>query len=172
MAKRKSIKRGSKKVAKKVAKKRPVAKRSRRAVKPARKAAPRKPAAARAPAPPSRIGVITHTELASADPAATKAWCEKVLDWQFMQAMPTPAGPYHMWQFAIGTGGGIRANNPPEVPGSIPYCEVKDIQDTFARALAAGATEMLGPMALPGGMGWIAIVAAPGGVAIGFWAAG
>jgi predicted enzyme related to lactoylglutathione lyase len=75
-----------------------------------------------------------------------------------------------MWQFDNRTGGGIRANNPPEVPGSIPYCEVADIKDSFSQALANGATEMLAPEQLPGGMGWIAIVAAPGGVAIGFWA--
>jgi predicted enzyme related to lactoylglutathione lyase len=47
---------------------------------------------------------------------------------------------------------------------------VNDIRETFAKAIAAGATEMLSPQQLPGGMGWIAIVAAPGGVAFGFWA--
>ncbi len=83
--------------------------------------------------------------------------------------MPTPTGPYHMWRFANGTGGGIRSNNPPEVPGTIPYCEVADIKATFAQALKAGATEMFRPEPLPGGIGWIAIVSAPGGVAIGFW---
>ena len=65
---------------------------------------------------------------------------------------------------------GIRANNPPEVPGTIPYCEVANIQATYSKALSAGATGMFPPDQLPGGMGWIAIVAAPGGVAIGFWA--
>jgi predicted enzyme related to lactoylglutathione lyase len=93
-----------------------------------------------------------------------------VLGWKFGQAMPTPTGPYHMWQFGNRTGGGIRANNPPEAPGSIPYCEVASIQATYSKALAAGATGMLAPEQIPGGMGWIAIVAAPGGVAIGFWA--
>jgi predicted enzyme related to lactoylglutathione lyase len=117
-----------------------------------------------------RRGVITHTELASADPTATQRWCERVLGWKFMEPMPTPTGPYHMWQFgATRTGGGIRANNPPEAPGSIPYCEVDGIHATFAAALAAGADEMLSPQELPGGMGWIAIVAAPGGVPFGFW---
>ena len=154
-------------VAKKGARKRPVAR------KPARKKAARRPAR-RASAPPAakpfdRRGVVTHTELASADPPATQAWCERVLGWKFMPPMPTPAGPYRMWRFVNDTGGGIRANNPPEVPGSIPYCEVAEIQATYAAALAAGATEMLSPQELPGGMGWIAIVAAPGGVAIGFW---
>jgi predicted enzyme related to lactoylglutathione lyase len=117
-----------------------------------------------------RIGMITHTELASGDPAATRDWCVRVLGWEFGPSMPTPAGPYHMWRFANDTGGGIRANNPPEGPGSIPYCEVEDIQTTWSEALAAGAVEMLSPQELPGGMGWIAIVAAPGGVPIGFWA--
>lgn len=172
MAKSKSARRKTKKVAKK----RSAARRPKRAVKSSRKAAPRKAAARKAAAPKaarpkaSRVGAITHTELASADPSATRAWCENVLGWKFGQAVPTPAGPYHMWQFEIGTGGGIRANNPPETPGSIPYCEVRDIQATYSKALAAGATEMLGPQELPSGMGWIAIVAAPGGVAIGFWA--
>lgn len=145
---------------KKAATKRPAARRPKRAA-PTRRAA----------APPSRQGVITHTELASADPSATRAWCESVLGWKFEMTVPTPAGPYHMWRFGIGTGGGIRANNPPEVPGSIPYCEVADIKATYARAVASGATGMMPPEQLPGGMGSIAIVAAPGGVAIGFWSA-
>jgi predicted enzyme related to lactoylglutathione lyase len=147
--------------AKKVAKKRAMKKPSQR-----HKAAPRKAAA-----PGARHGVITHTELASADPMATRAWCEKALGWKFGPPVQTPTGPYHMWRFDGGMGGGIRANNPPEVPGSIPYCEVADIQTTYSRALEAGATVMLVPQELPGGMGWIAIVAAPGGVAIGLWAA-
>lgn len=179
MAKRKVAKKRAKKSAsrkparkpmKKAAKKRVVKKvaKKKAAKRPARRAAAKAPA----PKPPSRLNAITHTELASADPAATQAWCERVLGWTFMPAMPMPDGEYRMWRFEMGTGGGIRANNPPEVPGSIPYCEVADIQATYDAALAAGATEMLPPMPLPGGMGSVAIVAAPGGVAFGFWAAG
>jgi len=166
MAKRRSTKKAAKKVASKTAKKgaQESAKR-----KTARKAA-RRPA--RVAKPQVRQGVITHTELASADPAATRAWCAKVLGWKFGPSMPTPGGPYHMWQFENRTGGGIRSNNPPEVPGSIPYCEVKDIHAIFDKAVAAGATAMMPPEEIPGGMGWIAIVAAPGGPAIGFWMAG
>jgi|SRR6185436_6734257 len=162
-ASRKAAKRAPRKVAKKAAK------------KVARKAARKRPAArrptAKVAAPPSRNGVITHTELASADPEATKAWCESVLGWKFGPSAPTPAGPYHMWQFSIGTGGGIRANNPPETPGSIPYVEVNDIQQVYSQSLDAGATPMMPPEEIAGGMGWIAIVAAPGGVAIGYWMA-
>ena len=155
VAARKPAKKVAKKVAKKAAKK--TAKR-------------RAPARAAAPKPPSRRTAITHSELASTDPAATQAWCEQVLGWQFMPPMPMPDGEYRMWRFDMGTGGGIRNVNPPEVPGSIPYCEVADIRATYDAALAAGAQEMLSPIPLPGGMGWVAIVAAPGGVPIGFWA--
>jgi len=163
MAKRKA----AKKKAKTVARKKKVAKKASARRRPARK-----PASSRkAPAPPKvRPGTITHTELASADPPATRAWCESALGWKFGESVPTPTGPYHMWRFDNGSGGGIRANNPPEAPGSIPYCEVADIRATYGKALAAGATEMIPPMQLPSGMGWIAVVAAPGGVAIGLWA--
>lgn len=115
-------------------------------------------------------GMITHTELASADPAATQEWCESVLGWKFAMTVPTPTGPYHMWRFPNDTGGGLRAHQAQEAPGSIPYCEVRGIQTTYDEALKRGATGMLPPQMLPGGMGWIAIVSAPGGVTIGFWA--
>lgn len=170
-ATRRTAKRATKRVAskavRKTTKKRSAATRSARpaARRPARRSASAPPAAR----PWDRNGVITHTELASADPSATRQWCASVLGWKFGESMPTPAGPYHMWRFENGTGGGIRANNPPEVPGSIPYCEVDDIHAAYERSLEAGAMAMMPPEQLPGGMGWIAIVAAPGGVAFGFW---
>lgn len=116
-----------------------------------------------------RPGFISHTELASADPTATKEWCQKVLGWKFGDSMPTPAGPYHLWNFGDNIGGGIRANNPPEFPGSIPYCEVPHTKAAYERALKAGATAMVPPDEIPGGNRWIAVVQAPGGVAIGFF---
>lgn len=165
---RKAAKRGSKRTARKVARQpaKKAAKKSARTSSAKRATRPKQPAA-----PKTRNGVITHTELASSDPSATRDWCASVLGWKFGDSMPTPAGPYHMWRFdSLGTGGGIRANNPPEGPGSIPYVEVTDIRGTYEKALAAGANEMMAPEEIPGGMGWIAIVAAPGGVPIGFWA--
>lgn len=84
-------------------------------------------------------GWITHTELASSDPAATKAWCAKVLGWTFKPSFPMPGGgEYHLFAYSDKGGGGIRANNPPEVPGSIPYIHVADARAAFEKALREG----------------------------------
>ena len=112
-------------------------------------------------------GSITHTELASSDPDATKAWCAEVLGWTFKPSMPTPAGDYHLFEYADQAGGGIRKNNPPEVPGTIPYVNVPDTQAAFDKALREGAEEMFPPERIKDGL-TIAIVRAPGGVPIGF----
>jgi uncharacterized protein len=123
-------------------------------------------------APPARKvrpGFISHTELASSDPAATKAWCQKVLGWSFGEPMPLPEGEYHMWRFDEGSGGGIRAINPGEPGGAIPYVEVPDIKAAEAAARKAGGTTLMPPMEVPGAGGSICVVQAPGGVPIGFW---
>ena len=112
-------------------------------------------------------GWITHTELASADPAATKAWCAEVLGWTFKPSFPTPGGEYHLFAYSDKGGGGIRPNNPPEVPGSIPYIHVADAQAAFETALREGAEEMFPPTRVMEGV-TVAIVRAPGGVPIGF----
>lgn len=116
-----------------------------------------------------REGFLSHTELASTDPAATKAWCEAALGWKFGEPVPTPSGPYHMWNVGNNMGGGIRAVNSPEMPGTVPYAEVPDIREAYDRAVKAGATPMMAPDEIPGGNGWLAIVQAPGGVTIGLW---
>ena len=113
-------------------------------------------------------GWITHTELASSDPAATQAWCAKVLGWRFQPSFPIPGGgEYHLFAYSNKGGGGIRPNNPPEVPGSIPYVHVADTRAAFETALREGAEEMIPPERVMEGV-TIAIVRAPGGVAIGF----
>jgi len=63
--------------------------------------------------PPSHVptrglyGWITHTELASSDPAATKMWCTKVLGWKFKPSFHTPGGEYHLFAYSDKGGGAI-----------------------------------------------------------------
>ncbi|HUR61306.1 MAG TPA: hypothetical protein VM286_02950 [Candidatus Thermoplasmatota archaeon] len=53
--------------------------------------------------PTARPGFISHTEFASRDPAATRAFCERLFGWQF-ETLDGPTGPYHMFRFG-GEGG-------------------------------------------------------------------
>ena len=136
-----------------------------------RRKAPAKPRA-RATQPKHQFtrglyGWITHTDLASLDPAATRAWCAKVLGWTFRASLPIPGGEIHLFAYSAKGGGGIRPVNPPEVPGSLPYVHVADAAAAFAKAITEGAQEMMPPARVMEGV-TIAIVRAPGGVPIGF----
>lgn len=125
------------------------------------------------PSQPSHVptkglhGWITHTELASSDPAATKAWCAKVLGWMFKPSVPVPGGDYHLFAFSDSGGGGIRPNHPSEAPGSVPFVHVADTRAAFQKALSEGAEEISPPSRVMEGV-TIALVRAPGGVPIGF----
>lgn len=112
-------------------------------------------------------GWITHTDLASNDPAATKAWCRKVLGWTFTMSLPVPGGEVHLFAYSDTGGGGVRPCSPPEVPGSLPYVHVADAAAAFEKALREGAEEMMPPTRVMEGV-TVAIVRAPGGVPIGF----
>ena len=120
--------------------------------------------------PQTRPGMVSHTEFASEDPEATRDWCRKVLGWQFESPLRLPEGEYHMWRHASGTGGGIRGPGPGEPVGVTPYVEVEDIHATVAKATLGGAETLLPPTRIEQAGGWIAIVRAPGGVPVGFWA--
>lgn len=115
---------------------------------------------------PGLYGWITHTDVASNDPAATSRWCAEVFGWNFPPALPTPAGDYHLFSYAEAGGGGIRQTGPGEAPGSTPMVHVKDVQESFEAALAAGAEPVNPPERIMSGVR-IALVRAPGGVLIG-----
>jgi uncharacterized protein len=112
-------------------------------------------------------GWITHTELASANPLATKAWCEKVLGWTFTMSLPTPDGSgYHLFAYSDKGGGGIRATKSSEPPGSAFTVHVANTREAFETALREGAEEITPPTRVMEGV-TIAVVRAPGGVPVG-----
>jgi hypothetical protein len=125
------------------------------------------------PSPPSHVptrglyGWITHTDIASSDPAATKDWCVRVLGWMFKPSFPLPGGEYHLFAYSDKGGGGIRATNPSEAPGSTPFIHVADAQASFDTAIREGAEVISPPTRVAEGV-TTAIVRAPGGVLIGF----
>ena len=136
--------------------------------RPAKKPAKSKPARPPKHVPtPGLYGWITHTDLASNNPTATRDWAAKVLGWTFRPPMAMPGGEMHFFAYSDQGGGAIRRNNPPEIPGSIPYIHVADCRASYEKALREGAEEMLSPTRVMDGV-TVAIVRAPGGVPIGF----
>jgi predicted enzyme related to lactoylglutathione lyase len=111
-------------------------------------------------------GHITHTDLVSRDPAATRAWCERVFGWQFQPPMMSPMGEYHLFAYSAQGGGGIGKGEPPEQQGSTPFVHVADAQAAFDLAIEAGAVAVQKPERVMEGV-TIALVRAPGGVAMG-----
>ena len=111
-------------------------------------------------------GCITHTDLSSLDPAATRAWCAEVLGWKFQPALPTPRGDYHLFAYSETGGGGIRQTAPGEVPGSTPTVHVENTQAAYDAAIRAGAESVSPPTRVMDGV-CIAMVRAPGGILIG-----
>lgn len=111
-------------------------------------------------------GWITHTDLASSDPAATRTWCAQVLGWTFRPPFPTPSGDYHLFAYSEAGGGGVRQTAPGEQPGSTPTVHVEDTQAAYDAAIAAGAEPISPPTKVMEGV-CIAMVRAPGGVLIG-----
>lgn len=112
-------------------------------------------------------GWITHTELISENPEATRAWCTEVLKWNFAPATPSPAGEYHLYHYSNKGGGGIRKSGTEEIAGSIPFVHVKSTDESFANAISKGARSVVEPETIMKGVR-TAIVQAPGGVVIGF----
>lgn len=112
-------------------------------------------------------GWITHTDLSSSDPVATKEWCAKVLGWVFRPSFAVPGGEYHLFAYSDQGGGGIGPAAPGERPGSVPFVHVADAQAAFDTAVREGAEPVSPPARVSEGV-TIAIVRAPGGVTIGF----
>ncbi len=116
---------------------------------------------------PNLHGWITHTDITSADPAATKAWCQSVLGWKFMGSMPTPGGEYHLFAYSDKGGGGLQQTSGGQPPASTPFVHVDNAQAAFDKAVAAGAEIIESPRKVMEGV-TTAVVRAPGGVVIGF----
>jgi predicted enzyme related to lactoylglutathione lyase len=132
---------------------------------PARKKAKRPAAKNAAPKPP--YGAITHTEFASTDPDATKAFLAKALGWKFRPSMPMPdGGAYHLFMYSDLGGGGITKFKEPEATGTVPYVNVANPQKALDKAVAAGGVVVMPVTKIMDGV-TIAIVLAPGNVLIG-----
>jgi uncharacterized protein len=111
-----------------------------------------------------------HVEYASKDPAATRRFLEKVLGFHF--DVMNEMGGYGMRNDKVsrGSGTGVRSLGKGESPATIAYLTVVNIEASLNAAQAEGATVVLPKTEIPG-MGWHAVVHAPGDVPIGLFQA-
>jgi predicted enzyme related to lactoylglutathione lyase len=109
---------------------------------------------------------FVHIDLATTDVAAAKQFYAQVFDWKFPEM---PGMDYVGVDPSGGTGGGMgKIQDPDGHPSWTSYVDVKDIDETLAKAVAAGAT-VVAPRMDVGGMGWIAMFSDPQGAVIGLW---
>jgi len=111
-------------------------------------------------------GGVAFTEMASADPGATRRFLEKVFGWQF-RSVPMPMGEYLAYETPDGRGG-IRPARPNEPPATLAYVRVSDLADAQRRIEAAGASIVLPRVDVPG-MGCFFWFRVPGGPLLACW---
>jgi len=110
--------------------------------------------------------MIAHTELASDDPAATKNFLESVFHWKFrnidrgemMIAYETPGGSQ----------GSIRRTAEKEIPRSLNYVLVKDLEEAENKIKSSGGEIILPRVDVPemGSFFWFKV---PGGPVLACW---
>jgi uncharacterized protein len=113
---------------------------------------------------------VEHVEIASKDPAATRKFVEKAFGLKFTDMGPQMQN-YLMHgrnEGAAGTGIGIRALQPQEKSGTIPYITVTNIDSALKSVEGAGGKILMGKTEIPG-MGWSAVFWAPGDVVQGVY---
>ena len=112
-------------------------------------------------------GVVAFTELASSDPVATRAFLEKVFDWDF-DRVKMPMGEYLSYRTPGGGRGGVRPTQPKEIPLSMNYVRVEDLDAAMTKIKRAGGDVVLARVDVPG-MGSFFWFRIPGGPLMACW---
>ncbi len=112
-------------------------------------------------------GTIAFSELSSTDPAATRGFLEKVFSWRF-QTMKFPMGEYLSFETPGGGRGGVRPTQAKEIPGSMNYVRVEDLDAARKRIERAGGDIVLPRVDVPG-MGSFFWFRVPGGPILAAW---
>jgi predicted enzyme related to lactoylglutathione lyase len=115
------------------------------------------------------VATTDHIQYLSKDPAATRRFFEKVLGFHF-NVMGEEMGNYavrddKMPQGAVTGVGGLMEG---QLPSTIAFVTVKNLDESLKAAEAAGATLRTPKMEIPG-VGWQAIVHAPGDLLVGLF---
>ncbi|TLZ58693.1 MAG: VOC family protein [Methanobacteriota archaeon] len=112
-------------------------------------------------------GTMAFSELSSTDPTATRNFLEKVFAWRF-QSVKFPLGEYLSFEAPGGGRGGIRPVQAREIPGSMNYVRVDDLDAASRKIERAGGAIVLPRVEIPG-MGSFFWFRIPGGPILAAW---
>lgn len=111
---------------------------------------------------------VAWVDLTAPDPGRASRFYAQLFGWT-LSSEATDMGTYTIGSVADGPAAGMMAPSPEEVgapPAWTVMFAVDDIDDAYQRGLAAGATGLQPPMAIPGG-DRIAVLADPAGAVFG-----
>jgi uncharacterized protein len=113
-------------------------------------------------------GMIAHTEIASSDPALTRAFLERVFGWRF-ETRENIQGEMIPYSTPGGSLGSIRKTRPNEIPMSMNYVFVADLAEAEKKIISSGGEIVLPQVDVPnmGSFFWFKI---PGGPMLACWA--
>ncbi len=114
-----------------------------------------------------KAGSVVHIELVSKEPEKTKKFFHDIFGWKYQEL---PEMGYTMIESLSSPGGGLRAPAGQEMPGTVSYILVANIDDALRKSERAGAKILLPKQEVPG-MGWTGMVLVPGGVVQGLYQA-
>ena len=113
------------------------------------------------------IGMLAHTEIASADPERVRRFLEEMFNWDF-EKIKGLGGERIAFQTPGGARGSIRKTHPEETPLSVNYILVEDLD-----AMTSKVKQLKGEIVLPRtdvpGMGSFFWFSLPGGPVMACW---
>lgn len=110
---------------------------------------------------------LAFTEFASSDLQETRRFLERAFRWR-LRSVPMPQGEYLSFDIPGGGRGGVRSTQRTEVPSSLSYVRVSDLDRAMDRVKRAGGEVVLPRVDVPnmGSFFWFKI---PGGPILACW---
>ena len=112
-------------------------------------------------------GTMAFSEFSSTDLAATRRFLEEAFGWRF-ESLKFPLGEYLSFEAPGGVRGGIRPVQAKEIPGSMNYVRVDDLDAALRRIERGGGAIVLPRVDIPG-MGSFFWFRIPGGPILAAW---
>jgi predicted enzyme related to lactoylglutathione lyase len=115
------------------------------------------------------VATTDHIQYLSRDPAATRRFFQRVVGFHF-DDLGEGMGHYLMRndKFENGSGTGVGGLQTDELPSTIAFVTVQDLEEALKVAKAEGAKIVMDKTELQG-LGWHAVVHAPGDLQIGLF---